>query len=300
MSIQLPQPPGRPRRRIPVGTWIGIGATAFLVLIGLASTGFWGAVMLVSMVLLVTAVYGVAFRRTTWLRLPRKRSTAAIGAGIALVVMVGSTSAYGATHPTEAEPVVAAATHSFTSQPSSRAHAFVSEHTTVPRPSHTPKPTQTPKPSQTPKPTPVVLVKTVTETVAIPFSNTTVQDAARAKGTSVVTTPGHAGVQTKTWRITTTNGVETGRTLVSDVVTTRPTAQVTSVGTFVAPPPPPPVQSTCTNGTYVNSAGTTVCRPEVSDSAPAGATAKCGDGTYSFSQSRRGTCSRHGGVAVWL
>jgi hypothetical protein len=32
---------------------------------------------------------------------------------------------------------------------------------------------------------------------------------------------------------------------------------------------------------------------------PAGATAKCRDGTYSYSQSRSGTCSHHGGVAIW-
>ena len=35
-------------------------------------------------------------------------------------------------------------------------------------------------------------------------------------------------------------------------------------------------------------------------SVPAGATARCRDGTYSFSQHRSGTCSRHGGVAAWL
>ncbi|WP_405863554.1 DUF3761 domain-containing protein [Streptomyces sp. NBC_00005] len=34
--------------------------------------------------------------------------------------------------------------------------------------------------------------------------------------------------------------------------------------------------------------------------APAGATAQCSDGTYSYSAHRRGTCSHHGGVAVWL
>jgi hypothetical protein len=56
----------------------------------------------------------------------------------------------------------------------------------------------------------------------------------------------------------------------------------------------------CTNGTYVNSAGSTVCSPEQSPTAPAGATAECGDGTYSFSESRSGTCSHHGGVAKWL
>jgi hypothetical protein len=36
------------------------------------------------------------------------------------------------------------------------------------------------------------------------------------------------------------------------------------------------------------------------DQVPAGASAKCRDGTYSFSQHRRGTCSHHGGVAVWM
>jgi hypothetical protein len=33
---------------------------------------------------------------------------------------------------------------------------------------------------------------------------------------------------------------------------------------------------------------------------PPGATARCRDGTYSFSQHRSGTCSHHGGVAQWL
>ena len=57
----------------------------------------------------------------------------------------------------------------------------------------------------------------------------------------------------------------------------------------------------CTdNGTYVNSKGHTVKRPETCSSAPQGATAQCRDGTYSFSRNRRGTCSHHGGVAKWL
>jgi hypothetical protein len=70
------------------------------------------------------------------------------------------------------------------------------------------------------------------------------------------------------------------------------------------PPSTTPATSTptgaCTNGAYVNSAGNTVCSPEESPTAPAGATAQCADGTYSFSQSRSGTCSHHGGVARWL
>jgi hypothetical protein len=55
------------------------------------------------------------------------------------------------------------------------------------------------------------------------------------------------------------------------------------------------------NNTYVNTAGNTVHSPAYSETGniPAGASARCGDGTYSFSQSRRGTCSRHGGVNTW-
>jgi hypothetical protein len=40
--------------------------------------------------------------------------------------------------------------------------------------------------------------------------------------------------------------------------------------------------------------------PVRASTAPVGATARCRDGTYSFSQHRRGTCSWHGGVAEWL
>jgi hypothetical protein len=44
--------------------------------------------------------------------------------------------------------------------------------------------------------------------------------------------------------------------------------------------------------------GFVVARAEAAP--PAGATARCSDGTYSFSQHRSGTCSHHGGVEVWL
>ena len=53
---------------------------------------------------------------------------------------------------------------------------------------------------------------------------------------------------------------------------------------------------------YTNTAGNEVHAPAYSNdgSVPAGSSARCADGTYSFSQSRRGTCSGHGGVAQWL
>ena len=56
----------------------------------------------------------------------------------------------------------------------------------------------------------------------------------------------------------------------------------------------------CPRGYYKNKEGRCVASPVKSNTAPAGATAKCRDGSYSFSRSRRGTCSHHGGVAQWL
>jgi len=57
---------------------------------------------------------------------------------------------------------------------------------------------------------------------------------------------------------------------------------------------------TCGADSYINSSGHCVRRPVQADRPPAGASARCRDGTYSFSEHRRGTCSHHGGVAQWL
>lgn len=56
------------------------------------------------------------------------------------------------------------------------------------------------------------------------------------------------------------------------------------------------------HGHYVNQDGQTVHAPakSVTGAVPAGASATCRDGTYSFSKNHRGTCSHHGGVATWL
>jgi hypothetical protein len=70
----------------------------------------------------------------------------------------------------------------------------------------------------------------------------------------------------------------------------------------VAPPAAGSAQqsSSCDADYYRNSDGKCVHRPQQAAAAPAGATARCSDGEYSFSQHRRGTCSGHGGVAQWL
>lgn len=82
---------------------------------------------------------------------------------------------------------------------------------------------------------------------------------------------------------------------------------------FVAPTPfnsgsvvsvgisaPAEARGYCGVDSYVNVRGHCVHRPTRANRAPPGASAKCRDGTYSFSESRRGTCSWHGGVAQWL
>lgn len=53
---------------------------------------------------------------------------------------------------------------------------------------------------------------------------------------------------------------------------------------------------------YTNSAGKRVHAPAHTRSGhtPPGASARCRDGSWSFSTHHRGTCSRHQGVAQWL
>lgn len=57
-----------------------------------------------------------------------------------------------------------------------------------------------------------------------------------------------------------------------------------------------------THSHYINNDGHVVHSPSrsMNGQVPAGASAKCRDGTYSFSQHHRGTCSHHGGVGSWL
>lgn len=56
------------------------------------------------------------------------------------------------------------------------------------------------------------------------------------------------------------------------------------------------------DGYYTNRDGIQVHRPAhtTNGQPPAGASAQCGDGSFSFSLNRRGTCSHHGGVTRWL
>lgn len=149
-------------------------------------------------------------------------------------------------------------------------------------------PSQAQQSGQKPKPVPVVAApkapvvttKEETETKPVAFTSSSVNDATMASGTSKVTTVGVNGVETLTYKVTYTDGKQTARELVSDIVTTQPVAQVTSVGTYVAHAP--------------------VATPTYTAPATTGARtgAVCNDGSSS-SATGRGACSHHGGVAYW-
>ena len=57
--------------------------------------------------------------------------------------------------------------------------------------------------------------------------------------------------------------------------------------------------SDISDGFYRNSDGDLVPRPTTAAVSGSSPSAVCRDGTYSYSQHRRGTCSHHGGVARW-
>lgn len=77
---------------------------------------------------------------------------------------------------------------------------------------------------------------------------------------------------------------------------------LSSGSAFAYVAPAPDEADLSNHHTYTNRDGNTVHAParSLSGKAPVGATARCRDGTYSFSRHRSGTCSRHGGVADWL
>lgn len=152
--------------------------------------------------------------------------------------------------------------------------------------------------------------KKVTKTEVIKFSKKTQNDPTLPKGQTKIIHKGVNGQKKVTYKVTYKDGKATKWQVLNSKTLKKATDQLTAIGTYVAPTPAPSPsttstaaptnQPTCTNGSYVNSAGNTACNPETASSAPAGATAQCRDGTYSFSQSHSGTCSHHGGVAAWL
>lgn len=78
---------------------------------------------------------------------------------------------------------------------------------------------------------PVVEKRTVTETKKIPFTTRKVNDATLAKGDTEVRRRGTTGLKKLTYEVTLTDGAETARKLIREVVTRRPVNRVIAVGT---------------------------------------------------------------------
>jgi hypothetical protein len=138
--------------------------------------------------------------------------------------------------------------------------------------------------------------KIVTETESIAFTSSEQNDSSIASGQITIAVAGVNGERTKRYEVTAVNGRETSRKLISETVTKKPVNEIKKIGTKSTFKESAPRSDSCSGG-YINVDGNCVQSPS---SNPSGASAKCRDGTYSYSQNRRGTCSRHGGVSEWL
>lgn len=145
-----------------------------------------------------------------------------------------------------------------------------------------------------PSANPGVSTNIVAETKVVPYTTITQYDTNLPEGQTQVVKDGIDGVETYSYIVTFNNGKESNRTLKSKSITTEPISKVVAVGTRTAAPSP---ASSSQNTGYTNSDGNRINSPSAD---PAGASAQCNDGSYSYSAHRRGTCSHHGGVARWL
>lgn len=85
---------------------------------------------------------------------------------------------------------------------------------------------------------PTITNKEITEEQDIDFTKKTEETDALSKGVTQLKTTGVKGKKTLTYKLTLTDGVETKRELVGEVVTSEPIDEVTLVGTYVAPAKP--------------------------------------------------------------
>jgi hypothetical protein len=116
-----------------------------------------------------------------------------------------------------------------------------------------------------PTPTPVVVVTNVDVAEPIPFAAVSVDDGSIDAGQTVVSTIGVNGTQVTTWAVTTVDGVETGRTVVSVVTSVAPIDQITSVGTRVPQPAPVAEQAPAAGGGGCDPNYSGPCVPIASD-----------------------------------
>lgn len=225
------------RRTFPIWAWILIGL--LVIVPALLLSPFVAAAALV---VAVTGIFGLSKGSRTWLRF-RSRRAAASATAVATVAFLLFGGVAAAAQAGRTNPPVEAVGFADTGSRTDSADANDTD------------------PVPTPTPTPVTLVEEELVKEAVAFESTTVNDPTMTKGETKVTTVGRPGERTLTYRVTLVDGEETKRELVSDVVTTDPVTEVTSVGTYVAPAPAPaPAQPAGCDSNYADA-----CVPIASD-----------------------------------
>ena len=78
--------------------WVGIGLSAFVMVVAAISTGVGGALVMAGLIALGTGLYTLVTRRPSWLALAGRKAGAGIMTGALVAVFVGG-GVYGATNP---------------------------------------------------------------------------------------------------------------------------------------------------------------------------------------------------------
>jgi hypothetical protein len=136
-------------------------------------------------------------------------------------------------------------------------------------------------------------VKIETKTEPIPYESEYEEDASINLGEYEVRQEGQEGTKELTYRVTYTNGIETARELISEVVLTEPVTYIEAVGTHVTHHEDP-TATTSTSTTATNQ------QPDAAGSScPAGVVAICADGSVSMGSTNPAIplCAGRGGVA---
>ena len=128
-----------------LGAWLGWGGLLLTAVLGVASSGFGGLLIMVGIYALVVAVVALVRGHVDWARLHgRTAGGIAVGAAFALLVVGGATAS-----PTDVAPTAQTAESSTPTPPSTTPTATPSTASATPTPTKTATPTGTPTPTPT-------------------------------------------------------------------------------------------------------------------------------------------------------
>ncbi|GLK18980.1 G5 domain-containing protein [Herbiconiux flava] len=226
-----PQPAGARRSWRPTLSTYVVGALAVLVsIIGAGTNGVGGFLVGLALFGIGAGVYTLVKRRPSFLNLAPTKQAGGAALGIsAALLLVGSLLA---PHSAPAPQADADSAPSAISSPAATAP------TARPSTTATPAPKKSPTPS--PTPTPVVATQMVDVPEPVAYASSSYDEPTLELGAAVTVTAGLPGTLVKRWQITTTDGAETGRTLVSETVTVAPVDELIAIGSMQPAPPPAP------------------------------------------------------------